>query len=151
MTIYTDTPPQSGYANIHTYEGFYTSYFIEDTNTYKFAYFHSNSSIKITFFQEWSKRVINIDAADPALKNISVTIDGVDVTDQYVTIIEKRTYTPSSAEVGMTYYRNTFTVDIPYCTGDTVIRFGDAGSEGGNSTPSESPINNPINNPIINP
>ena len=123
LTMYSDTTPSS--YGIVTQDGVLDGgYLIENTNTYKFGYFHNGSHINFVFKQEWT---VLFGEEDPEVKNITVTLNGVDVTNDVVTIILRQRYTPQIQDPRV-HYRNVYTVDIPFCSGDVVITFGDVDS-----------------------
>ena len=125
LTMYSDTTP-SDY-EITTQDGdLNDGYLIENTNTYKFGYFHNGSHINFIFKQEWTAMFGQI---DPEVKNITVTLNGVDVTNDVVTKILRQKFTPQIDDHKL-HYRNLFTVDFPCCTGDVVIMFGDVVEQG---------------------
>ena len=119
LTMYSDTTPSS--YEIMTQDNIEACYLIENTNTYKFGYFHNGSHINFVFKQEWT---VLFDSGDPEVKNITVTLNGVDVTNNVVKKILRQQFTPQIQDHGI-HYRNVYNVNIPCCTGDVVITFGD--------------------------
>lgn len=124
LTMYSDTTPSSYEISIQDSD-LDVGYLIENTNTYKFGYFHNGSHINFIFKQEWS---VTIGSDDSPVKNITVTLNGVDVTNDVVTKILRQPFTPQIQDPRL-HYRNVFTVDIPCCTGDVVIMFGNVNVE----------------------
>ncbi len=119
-------------------------------------FFHNGSHINFVFKQEWIHGV-NL---DPPVKNITVTLNGVDVTNDVVTIILNQLFTPTIQD-HLEHRRNVFTVDIPCCTGDVVITFGDGdtteSNEDDNTGQSQQintdidPTLEPITKPVLKP
>lgn len=89
LTMYSDTTPSS--YEIMTQDNIEACYLIENTNTYKFGYFHNGSHINFVFKQEWT---VLFDSGDPEVKNITVTLNGVDVTNNVVKKILRQQFTP---------------------------------------------------------
>lgn len=122
LTMHSDTAPSY---EIMTQDDIEVGYLIENTDTYKFGYFHNGSHINFVFKQEWT---VLFGSEDPEVKNITVTLNGVDVTNDVVTIILNQQFTPTIQD-HLVHRRNVFTVDIPCCTGDVVITFGDVDTD----------------------
>ena len=160
LTMYSDTTPSS--YEIATQDGDLNGgYLTENTDTYKFGYFHNGSYINFIFKQEWA---VLFGSEDPEVKNITVTLNGVDVTNDVVTIKLRQQFTPQINDHKV-HFRNVFTVDFPCCTGDVVITFGDVDTSESNEddnnennigeTPKintgTDPALEPITKPVLNP